>query len=103
MGATTIGQHPSNRQHFRHVAKPSTRVYATAAMCMVVGLAIGYFFLGNRPIDARTDEAIADVKASNLIEKSKNESKNARVPIQIVGIYQASHQFKESAGDLIRR
>ena len=39
---------------------------------------------------------MADVQASSLVEKSKSEPKNAALLLQIAGIYQASHQFKEA-------
>ncbi|MGB7727170.1 MAG: tetratricopeptide repeat protein [Candidatus Acidiferrum sp.] len=103
---------------------PAKQVYAAAGTCLVVGLAIGYFFLGSHatPSVARSNSAagapnaaatyngvhpqltieqmkqMADVQASSLIEKSKTEPKNAGLLVQIAGIYQASHQFKEAAG-----
>jgi len=40
---------------------------------------------------------MADAQASTLIEKSKADPKNAGLLIQIVAIYQATHQFKEAA------
>ena len=40
---------------------------------------------------------MADMQASALVEKSKVDPKNASLLIQIAGIYQASHQFKEAA------
>jgi len=40
---------------------------------------------------------MADVQASSLVEKSKSDPKNAALLIQIAGIYQASHQFKDAA------
>jgi cytochrome c-type biogenesis protein CcmH/NrfG len=39
---------------------------------------------------------MADVQASTLIEKSKADPKNAGILVQIGGIYEASHQFKEA-------
>ncbi len=102
---------------------PAKQVYAAAGSCLVIGLAIGYFFLGSHatPRIARSHSAasapnavatyngahpqltieqmkqMADVQASSLIEKSKSEAKNAGLLVQIAGIYQASHQFKEAA------
>jgi cytochrome c-type biogenesis protein CcmH/NrfG len=40
---------------------------------------------------------MADFQASTLIEKSKTDPKNAQLLIQIAGIYQATHQFKEAS------
>jgi cytochrome c-type biogenesis protein CcmH/NrfG len=99
------------------------QVYAAAGTCLVVGLAIGYFFLGSpaTPSIARSNSAarapnaaatyngvhpqltieqmkqMADVEASGLIEKSKAEPENAALLMQIAAIYQASHQFREAA------
>ena len=102
---------------------PANQVYAVAGFCFVVGLLLGYTILGPRAIptigrgtppaaasnsipgNAATHPQItlqqmkqmADVQASSLIEKSKSEPKNAGLLVQIAGIYQASHQFKEAA------
>jgi len=101
---------------------PANQAYAMAAGCLVVGLVIGYFFLGghNNPAIARTPTAtnttpatapgthpkltldqmkqMADVQASSLIEKSKADPENAGLLVQVASIYQATHQFKEAAG-----
>jgi cytochrome c-type biogenesis protein CcmH/NrfG len=103
---------------------PAKQVYATAGTCLVIGLAIGFFFLVAMllPGVARSNSAasapnaagtyngvhpqltieqmkqMADAQASSLIEKSKAEPKNAGLLVQIAGIYQASHQFKEAVG-----
>jgi len=102
---------------------PAGQVYLLAAVCLVAGLLIGYFFLGSHAVPgmAKTKpqtsasnstasfegghpkltleqmKQMADVQASALIEKSKTDPKNAALLIQIAGIYQASHQFKEGA------
>ena len=103
---------------------PAKQVYAVAAMCLLLGLFIGYFFLAgpSRPSVVRPQPSVsmpsseaassgghpkltldqmkqmADVRASALIEKSKAEPKNASLLVQIAGIYEATHQFKEAAG-----
>ena len=101
---------------------PANQAYAMAAACLIVGLVIGYFFLGGRknpaipPTQSATNVApaaapgthpkltldqmkqMADVQASTLIEKSKADPKNAGLLVQIASIYQATHQFKEAAG-----
>jgi len=98
---------------------PSTQVYSIAAVCLLVGLVVGYAFLGrniaptlrsqpnkvpapssgmaNHPqITLDQMKQMADVKASSLVEKTKSEPKNAKLLVQIAGIYQSTHQFKEA-------
>lgn len=103
---------------------PAKQVYVMAAICLLLGLFVGYFFLAGpyRPSIAHpqprasmpSPEAalsgghpkptldqmrqMADVRASALIEKSKAEPKDASALVQIASIYQAAHQFKEAAG-----
>jgi tetratricopeptide (TPR) repeat protein len=40
---------------------------------------------------------MADVQASELVEKSKTDPKNAPLLVQIAGMYQTTHQLKEAA------
>jgi cytochrome c-type biogenesis protein CcmH/NrfG len=103
---------------------PAKQVYVMAAMCLLLGLFVGYFFVAgpSRPSVARPQPRVsmpsreaapsgghskltldqmkemADVRASALIEKSKAEPKNASLLVQIAGIYKATHRFKEAAG-----
>lgn len=105
---------------------PAKQVYAIALISLLVGLAIGYMFLGKKPnptaaqppsspsastmsmtgnhpkLTLEQMKQMADVQASTLVEKSKAEPKNTQVLIQIAGIYQSTHQFKE-AGDYYDR
>jgi len=99
---------------------PAQRVYVVAALCLLLGLFAGYFFLGKSPraLATRSRNApntagtyngghpgltleqmkqMADVQVSALVEKSKSGPKNAAVLVQIAAIYQASHQFKKAA------
>jgi cytochrome c-type biogenesis protein CcmH/NrfG len=102
----------------------TNQVYVLAGAFLCVGLLVGYFFAGSHaaPSVARVKsqasapnpatsydgghpkltmeqmKKMADVQASTLIEKSKGDPKNATLLIQIAGIYQASHQFKDAAG-----
>jgi cytochrome c-type biogenesis protein CcmH/NrfG len=98
---------------------PAQHVYIIASACLVVGLLVGYFFLGRGAgptVSARTLPAasgarngghpqltleqmkqMADVQASALVEKSKAEPKNAGLLVQVAAIYQGAHQFKEAA------
>jgi cytochrome c-type biogenesis protein CcmH/NrfG len=105
-------------------ALPAAQVYSIAGLCLVVGLLTGYFLLGGHigpgnadakpPVDAPNSPAtyngvhpqltleqmkkMADIQASSLLEKSKSDPKNTALLMQIAGIYQASHQFKDAAG-----
>jgi len=101
---------------------PAKQVYVLTAICLCVGLVIGYFFLGtigrskasrnpsvgnnlqapamaggHPKLTLEQMKQMADVQASTLLEKSKSDPKNAALLIQIAGIYQASHQFKDAA------
>jgi cytochrome c-type biogenesis protein CcmH/NrfG len=116
---------PSGSTHSNASLGLSTKqVYTFAAICLLLGLFVGYFFLGNNSTSrvARTQsqanmtnptaspagghakltleqmKQMADVQASTLVEKSKSDPKNAALLVQIAAIYQASHQFKEASG-----
>ena len=105
-----------------HPGLSATHVYAIAAICLLLGLFVGYFFLGSNATPSLTPRTqppahpnsasapsgghpkltleqmkqMADVQASALIEKSKTDPKSAKLLIQIAGIYQTTHQFKEA-------
>jgi cytochrome c-type biogenesis protein CcmH/NrfG len=105
------------------VGLPTSRVYLIAGISLLVGLLVGYFYVGrhatpriahsNAPASAPNSPAtyngghpqltleqmkqMAAVQASSLVEKSKSDPKNAALLLQIAGIYQASHQFKDAA------
>ena len=95
------------------------QVYVMAAVCLVVGLALGYLFRGSQSPAAGTSAAeatagaaagtmggqmptldqmkhMADVKAQPLLEKAKTDSSNAELWVQIATIYRSAHQFKEA-------
>ena len=99
------------------------QVYAMAAICLVVGLAIGYLFRGSQSpappaanIQANAQSAVpaghmggqmptleqmkqmADKKAEPLLEKLKGDPNNKDLLIQAGNIYLATHQFKDAAG-----
>lgn len=98
----------------------SQTVYTLAGICLALGLCVGYFIAGKsvRPSVAPAEPAasrgpmmgnhpkltldqmkqMADVQASALVEKSKKEPKNAALLVQIAGIYETTHQFKQAAG-----
>jgi len=97
------------------------QVYTMAAVCLVVGLAIGYLFRGSAsPAPAISDtqhstgpaggmaghqggmptleqmKHMADKKAEPLLEKLKSDPNNSALMIQVGAIYKATHQFKEA-------
>jgi cytochrome c-type biogenesis protein CcmH/NrfG len=100
------------------------QVYTLAAICLLLGLFVGYFLMGKNsgasvvrtqpPAESTnsTDSPsgghpkltleqmrqMADMQASTLIEKAKSDPKNAGLLVQIASIYQATHQFKEASG-----
>jgi len=98
-----------------------SQVYAMAAVCLVVGLAIGYLFRGSQStalaqpaVNAQSPTTpggmggqmpsldqmkhMADKKAAPLLEKLKSDPTNVDLLKQVGNIYQATHQFKDAAG-----
>jgi len=96
------------------------QVYAMAAVCLVVGLALGYLFRGSQsPAVAQSAATaqpaapagasggkmpsldqmkhMADAKAAPLLEKLKTDPANSDLLKQIGNIYEATHQFKDAA------
>jgi cytochrome c-type biogenesis protein CcmH/NrfG len=58
----------------------------------------GATYAGGHPkLTLEQMKQMADVQASGLLEKSKADPQNAALLIQVTGIYQASHQFKDAA------
>jgi cytochrome c-type biogenesis protein CcmH/NrfG len=99
----------------------ATHVYAMAAICLVVGLAIGYLVRGAQPpvspaqqhvaveppANPHAGEAghltleqikqIADKQAAPLLDKLKTDPQNPTLLAQLGAIFHTSHQFKEAA------
>lgn len=99
-------------------------VYAMAAFCLVVGLAIGYLMRSSQvavrpsqqPAQARTQSAgairkpsghpgtleemkqMADSQAAPLLEKLKATPNDSSLLVQVGAIYHTSHQFQRAAG-----
>lgn len=97
-------------------------VYSLAAICLVIGLGIGYFSrkaqlvpaappvvslaqhpavngampAGHMPSLADMHK-MADTQAAPLLAKLKNDPNNSALLAQVGGIYHATHQFKEAA------
>src|SRR5947207_5150576 len=96
------------------------QVYMMAAVCLVVGLGIGYVSRGlQAPPSAAASAAtsitasaggghaptlgnmkqIADKQAAPLLAQLKSHPNDTSLLTQVGGIYHSSHQFKEAAGD----
>lgn len=97
------------------------QVYAMAAICLAIGLILGYLFRGSASAPVPTSQAqlpaaatsadshpqvpsledmkhMADKKAEPLLSKLKSDPNNSDLLNQIGTLYKATHQFKEAAG-----
>jgi len=96
-----------------------THVYVLAAVCLLIGLPIGYLFRGSagakpatagRPLASSPDTTapgpmptleemkhMADKQAEPLLAKIKADPNNAALLVQAGDIYNATHQFNEAA------
>ncbi len=100
---------------------PSSRAYSLAAAALLVGLLLGYFWVGRKttpsPPAARATapaihpgmppgghpmptmeqmKAMADVKAAPLLEALKIKPKDPKLLAQIAALYASTHQFKDA-------
>jgi len=100
----------------------TTQVYVMAAVCLLIGLALGYLFRGSASPPVQTAAAppvaaaanphadappqmpslddmkrMADKKAEPLLAKLKTDPNNSDLLNQIGMLYKATHQFKEAA------
>jgi cytochrome c-type biogenesis protein CcmH/NrfG len=95
------------------------QVYVMAAVCLVVGLAVGYLIRGSggapaaavTPAPPHTSQGtppsqmptleqmkhMADKQAEPLLAQLKANSNNAALLIQVGDVYKSAHQFKEAA------
>jgi cytochrome c-type biogenesis protein CcmH/NrfG len=95
------------------------QVYVMAAVCLIVGLAVGYLIRGSggvpaavaTPASPHTSQGatpaqmptldqmkhMADKQAEPLLAQLKTNSNNAALLIQIGDVYKSAHQFKEAA------
>lgn len=104
-------------------AWPINQVYLLSALFLVIGLAIGYFFVGSKIVSTPKAAAVpaaappvhnagmgthpiptmdqmkqmAAVQTSALVEKLKTDPNNAQLLLEVAAIYKSSHQFKEAA------
>jgi len=96
------------------------QVYTMAAVCLLVGLAIGYLFRGSqstappvpevsrsRPVagagttggqmpSLEQMKQMADKKAEPLLAKLKSDPNNSGLLLQVGNIYKATHQFTDA-------
>jgi len=97
------------------------QVYVMAGICVVIGLAIGYFIRGSQSPAAVPAQAantahpgipgagfhsqmptleqmkhMADVQAAPLLEKVKSDPANSQLLFQVGNIYNGTHQFKDA-------
>ena len=101
----------------------SAQVYSMAALCLAVGLGIGYLMRGSQlavlppqsdiravtqttPAGAKPTghrpsleemRQMADKQAAPLLEKLKNNPNDSALLVQVGGIYHTTHRFKEAA------
>ncbi|MFI5097135.1 MAG: tetratricopeptide repeat protein [Candidatus Acidiferrales bacterium] len=92
------------------------QVVALAAVCLILGLAGGYFLPAGKAANAAHPppvatapnaphplptmeqmKALADAKATPLLEKLKTTPNDAGLLAQLGAIYSSNHQFKEAA------
>jgi cytochrome c-type biogenesis protein CcmH/NrfG len=96
------------------------QVYTMAAVCLLIGLAIGYLFHGSQSPAPSTQpvagtqpspaanamgghmpsleemKQMADKKAAPLLEKLQGDPNNGDLLFQVGNIYMATHQFKQA-------
>lgn len=94
------------------------QVYVTAALCLLMGVAVGYLFRGSQmpsraPSAPATAQAapqapaqmptldqmkhMADKQAEPLLAKLQNDASNPDLLVKIGRVYESAHQFKEAA------
>lgn len=102
---------------------PASQVHAFAAFALLIGLALGYFWIGANAVPASVPaparpaapagmatmpyghpaltmeqmKGMAAVKVAPLLDKLKGDPQNTALLSQIAGTYDATHQFKDAA------
>lgn len=91
-------------------------VYGMAAVCLLLGLSIGYLLRGSespasaaqgvplqpqsgvaQPPSLEQMKAMADKKAEPLLEQLKKDPKNKDLLLRVAYFYKSAHQFKDAA------
>ena len=102
---------------------PASQVYAFAAFALLIGLMLGYFWIGAKTLTAPIPavagavaptgmvamppgghpkptmeqmKAMADVKAAPLLEALKKNPRNAKLLAEVAALYAGTHQFKDA-------
>ena len=98
----------------------SSQVYSMAAVCLLLGLVLGYLFRGSQTqarvasVPGQTEapamadlpqqmpgldqmKRMADTKAAPLLAQLKNDPRNAGLMKQVAKIYETTHQFQLAA------
>jgi cytochrome c-type biogenesis protein CcmH/NrfG len=98
----------------------SVQVYGMAAICLALGLTLGYLFRGSQTQSSAASAAVqagqpaqampqqmptleqmkhmADKQAEPLLAQLKSDPNNAGVLKKVAKVYESTHQFKEAAG-----
>lgn len=97
-----------------------TQVYAMAAICLLLGVGLGYLFRGSQTLSLASPVAsqsqptmpagipqqmpsldqmkhMADKQAEPLLAQIKTDPKNAELLKQVAKIYESTHQFQQAA------
>ena len=104
----------------RNVAWQAWQVYVMAAVCLVVGVLVGYLARGSAPAKAIPQpqaaattgaepqakampslddmKRMADKQVEPLLTKLQSDPKNADLLNQVANVYRMTHQFKTAAG-----
>ena len=104
---------------------PASQVYGFAAFALLIGLILGYFWIGVKTVTAPIPavagsvaptgmggmlpgghpkptmeqmKAMADVKAAPLLDSLKRNPKDAKLLAQVAALYAGTHQFKDAVG-----
>lgn len=98
----------------------SSQVYSMAAVCLLLGIVLGYLFRGSQtqahsgPVAPQTTppaltdmpqqapgleqmKHMADTQAAPLVAQLKNDPGNAGLLKEVAKIYESTHQFREAA------
>jgi len=96
----------------------ATQVYLSAAICLVLGVTLGYLFRGSASPASESRKAaiqgqpgasphqmptlaqmkeMADKQAQPLLTKLQSDPNNVAVLAQVARVYESTHQFKEAA------